>query len=65
MTARLLDGNAVAAAIREELRPEVEAFRARAGRPPGLGVVLVGDDPASHIYVRNKVKAGGETGLSG
>src|SRR4029453_2252260 len=31
--------------------------------PPGLGVVLVGDDPASHIYVRNKVKAGGETGL--
>jgi methylenetetrahydrofolate dehydrogenase (NADP+)/methenyltetrahydrofolate cyclohydrolase len=63
MTARVLDGNAVAAAIREELRPEVEAFRARAGRPPGLGVVLVGDDPASHIYVRNKVKAGGETGL--
>ncbi len=63
MTARLLDGNAVAAAIRESLRPDVEAFRARAGRPPGLGVVLVGDDPASHIYVRNKVKAGGETGL--
>jgi methylenetetrahydrofolate dehydrogenase (NADP+)/methenyltetrahydrofolate cyclohydrolase len=63
MTARVLDGNAVAAAIREGLRPEIEAFHARAGRPPGLGVVLVGDDPASHIYVRNKVKAGGETGL--
>ena len=63
MTARVLDGNAVAAAIRQTVRPDVEAFRARAGRPPGLGVVLVGDDPASHIYVRNKVKAGSETGL--
>ena len=63
MTARVLDGNAVSAAIRESLRPEVEAVRARAGRPPGLGVVLVGEDPASEIYVRNKVKAGAETGL--
>ena len=64
MTARVLDGNAVAAAIREGLRPEIDAFRARAGRPPGLGVVLVGDDPASHVYVRNKVKAGAELELS-
>jgi methylenetetrahydrofolate dehydrogenase (NADP+)/methenyltetrahydrofolate cyclohydrolase len=63
MAARVLDGNAVAAAIRERLREDIGAFRSRAGRPPGLGVVLVGDDPASHIYVRNKVKAGGETGL--
>src|SRR5687768_12988638 len=63
MSARLLDGNAVAAAIREEVRPAVDAFRARAGRPPGLGIVLVGEDPASEIYVRNKVRAGGETGL--
>src|SRR5262245_20661839 len=63
MAARVLDGNAVAAAIRDGLRPQIDAFRLRAGRPPGLGVVLVGDDPASHIYVRNKVKAGGETGL--
>ncbi|MGB2715389.1 MAG: bifunctional 5,10-methylenetetrahydrofolate dehydrogenase/5,10-methenyltetrahydrofolate cyclohydrolase [Vicinamibacterales bacterium] len=63
MSARLLDGNAVAAAIRESVRPDVDAFRVRAGRPPGLGVVLVGEDPASEIYVRNKARAGGETGL--
>ena len=63
MTARLLDGQAVAAAIRESVRPDVERFTARAGRPPALGIVLVGDDPASEIYVRNKVKAGTESGL--
>jgi methylenetetrahydrofolate dehydrogenase (NADP+)/methenyltetrahydrofolate cyclohydrolase len=63
MSARLLDGQAVAAAIRESVRPHVEAFTSRAGRPPGLGIVLVGDDPASEIYVRNKVKAGTESGL--
>ncbi len=43
--------------------PEVGRFTAAAGRPPGLGIVLVGDDPSSEIYVRNKVKAGAETGL--
>jgi methylenetetrahydrofolate dehydrogenase (NADP+) / methenyltetrahydrofolate cyclohydrolase len=63
MAARLLDGAAVARAIRDEIRPRVEAFAARAGRPPGLGVVLVGDDPASQIYVRHKLKAAGETGF--
>ena len=63
MPARLLDGNAVAAAIRESVRPDVDAFRVRAGRPPGLGIVLVGEDPASEIYVRNKVRAGGENGV--
>jgi methylenetetrahydrofolate dehydrogenase (NADP+) / methenyltetrahydrofolate cyclohydrolase len=63
MPARLLDGQSVASAIRQAVAPDVEAFSAEAGRPPGLGIVLVGDDPASEIYVRNKVKAGGETGL--
>ena len=63
MAARMLHGAAVAQAIRDEIRPGVEAFAARAGRPPGLGVVLVGDDPASEIYVRNKLKAAGETGF--
>ncbi len=63
MRARLLDGNAVATAIRESVRPHVAAFAARAGRPPGLGIVLVGEDPASEIYVRNKVRAGTESGL--
>jgi methylenetetrahydrofolate dehydrogenase (NADP+) / methenyltetrahydrofolate cyclohydrolase len=63
MPARLLDGTAVAQSIREELRPGVERFTARAGRPPGLGLVLVGDDPASVLYVTSKLKSAGETGL--
>jgi methylenetetrahydrofolate dehydrogenase (NADP+) / methenyltetrahydrofolate cyclohydrolase len=63
MSARILDGQAIAAAIRAEALPDVQAFTARAGRPPGLGIVLVGDDPGSEIYVRNKVKAGAEAGL--
>jgi methylenetetrahydrofolate dehydrogenase (NADP+)/methenyltetrahydrofolate cyclohydrolase len=63
MAARVLDGAAVANAIRTEIGPAVAAFTARAGRPPGLGIVLVGDDPASAIYVRNKLKSGGEAGL--
>jgi methylenetetrahydrofolate dehydrogenase (NADP+)/methenyltetrahydrofolate cyclohydrolase len=63
MTARLLDGRAIAAAIRESVLPDVHAFTARAGRPPGLGIVLVGEDPSSEIYVRNKIRAGTESGL--
>lgn len=63
MTARLLDGNAIAAEIRQSVLPDVQAFTARAGRPPGLGIVLVGNDPGSEMYVRNKVKAGTESGL--
>jgi methylenetetrahydrofolate dehydrogenase (NADP+)/methenyltetrahydrofolate cyclohydrolase len=63
MSARLIDGQAIAAEIRAGALPGVEAFTARAGRPPGLGIVLVGDNPASEVYVRNKVKAGTETGL--
>jgi methylenetetrahydrofolate dehydrogenase (NADP+)/methenyltetrahydrofolate cyclohydrolase len=43
--------------------PAVEAFARAAGRPPGLGIVLVGDNPASEVYVRNKVKAGGDAGI--
>jgi methylenetetrahydrofolate dehydrogenase (NADP+)/methenyltetrahydrofolate cyclohydrolase len=63
MSARLLDGRAVAAAIRESVQPDIQAFTAAAGRPPGLGIVLVGDDPGSEIYVRNKIRAGSESGL--
>ena len=63
MGARVLDGAAVANQIRDELRPAVEAFTARAGRPPGLGIVLVGDDPASQVYVSSKLKSARETGL--
>jgi methylenetetrahydrofolate dehydrogenase (NADP+) / methenyltetrahydrofolate cyclohydrolase len=62
-TARVLDGTAVAAEIRAEVGPGVAAFTARAGRPPGLGIVLVGEDPASEIYVRGKLRSAAEAGL--
>ena len=63
MSARILDGKAIAAQIRESVLPDVHAFTARAGRPPGLGIVLVGENPSSEIYVRNKVRTGTESGL--
>ncbi len=63
MTARVLDGAAVAARIRAALAPGIAAFASRAGRRPGLGIVLVGNDPASEIYVRGKLKSAGEAGL--
>jgi methylenetetrahydrofolate dehydrogenase (NADP+) / methenyltetrahydrofolate cyclohydrolase len=63
VTARVLDGQALARKMQEEIRPEVAAFTAQHGRPPGLGIVLVGDDPASEVYVRNKLKAGADVGF--
>jgi methylenetetrahydrofolate dehydrogenase (NADP+)/methenyltetrahydrofolate cyclohydrolase len=63
MPARLLDGAAVAQQIRSDVRPAIDAFTSRAGRPPGLGIVLVGEDPASEIYIRNKLKSAGDAGL--
>jgi methylenetetrahydrofolate dehydrogenase (NADP+)/methenyltetrahydrofolate cyclohydrolase len=63
MAARRLDGQAVAQAIRTEVGPDVDAFAARTGRPPGLAIVLVGNDPASELYVGNKLKSAAETGL--
>lgn len=63
MPARILDGAAVARAIRAELTPRVVELTARLGRPPGLGIVLVGDDPGSQIYVRHKMRAAGEAGM--
>jgi len=63
MAARVLDGVAVAKQIRAEVAPAVAAFTAKAGRPPGLGIVLVGENPASEVYVRNKLKSAGEAGL--
>lgn len=53
----LLDGKATAAAIRGELAEVVKELSPRAGRVPGLAVILVGEDPASRVYVRNKEKA--------
>jgi methylenetetrahydrofolate dehydrogenase (NADP+)/methenyltetrahydrofolate cyclohydrolase len=63
MSARVLNGQVIAAAIRESVLPDVRSFTDTAGRPPGLGIVLVGDDAGSEIYVRNKIKAGTESGL--
>src|SRR5437763_16450994 len=63
MPARLLDGVAVANQIRSEVAPAVAGFTAKAGRPPGLGIVLVGENPASEIYVRGKVKSAGDLGI--
>jgi len=63
MTARTLDGQALAAKMQEEMKPLVASFTSRHGRPPGLGIVLVGHDPASEVYVRNKVKAGSDAGF--
>ena len=63
MPAKKLDGVATAAAIRNELAAKVQAFAAGAGRAPSLHILLIGDDPGSQVYVRNKEKAGKETGL--
>ncbi len=59
----LLDGKATAAAIRVELKTEVEQLKKKAGRSPGLTVILVGEDPASQVYVRNKGRACAEVGI--
>ena len=61
---RVLDGVMVAKAIRDDLADRVRAVQQALGRPPALGIVLVGDDPASEVYVRNKVKTGAESGLT-
>jgi methylenetetrahydrofolate dehydrogenase (NADP+)/methenyltetrahydrofolate cyclohydrolase len=63
MTARRIDGKAAAAALREQVAQAVAAFEQRAGRAPGLATVLVGEDPASAVYVRMKGKATAEAGM--
>ncbi len=65
MAARIIDGKALAAKTRERVAAEAAAFRERHGRAPGLEVVLVGEDPASVVYTRNKEKAALEAGIRG
>jgi len=60
----LLDGKATAQSIRTELKSEVAELAARHGRAPGLAVILVGEDPASQVYVRNKERACAEVGIA-
>lgn len=63
MTAKLIDGKVVSAKIRGEIREAAEAFKAERKRAPGLAVVRVGEDPASIVYVRNKLRACEEVGF--
>jgi methylenetetrahydrofolate dehydrogenase (NADP+)/methenyltetrahydrofolate cyclohydrolase len=62
MTARLIDGKSLAARLRQQLVPRIDALMAR-GHGPGLAVILVGDDPASAVYVRNKIKSCEDCGI--
>ena len=59
----IIDGKAVAKEVQKQIKDEVEGLERRWGLVPGLAVVVVGDDPASHIYVRNKEKACKEAGI--
>lgn len=63
--AQLIDGKELAQQVRVEVKARAEAFRATHNRAPGLHVVLVGDDPASHVYVRNKERAAAKAGIAG
>ncbi|MEO9102596.1 MAG: bifunctional methylenetetrahydrofolate dehydrogenase/methenyltetrahydrofolate cyclohydrolase [Burkholderiaceae bacterium] len=63
MTAKLIDGAAVARAVRAQVAQRCAEYVSRHGSPPGLAVLLVGDDPASAVYVRHKVTDSEEAGL--
>ena len=64
MSAKRIDGKAAAQAIRQRVAELAPTFEAKAGRPPGLATVLVGEDPASAVYVRSKNRASAETGMA-
>jgi len=63
LSKKIIDGKLVAKDVREELKTEVLAATAKYGRKPGLAVVLIGDNPASHTYVKNKVTACKNVGI--
>jgi methylenetetrahydrofolate dehydrogenase (NADP+)/methenyltetrahydrofolate cyclohydrolase len=62
---KLIEGKPIAAKVQAEVEARVREITARYGRPPGLEVVLVGDDPASQVYVRNKERASNKIGMRG
>lgn len=64
MAARILDGKALAATMQAEIAADVAQLIDRTGRRPGLATVLVGDDPASHVYVRNKRRSCEQAGMT-
>jgi len=61
--ASIIDGKAIAARLRADIAEEAAAFRTRHGRAPGLQVVLVGEHPASRVYVRTKARMAAEAGI--
>ncbi|MFB0518160.1 MAG: tetrahydrofolate dehydrogenase/cyclohydrolase catalytic domain-containing protein, partial [Acidobacteriota bacterium] len=63
MTARIIDGRKIAQQIKDEVRLGVEKLRATAGIQPGLTAILVGDQPASQVYIRMKTRACQEVGI--
>ena len=63
MTAKIIDGVAVARKIRDECNERVQRILAHGGTPPGLAVIMVGSNPASQIYVRNKIRACANVGI--
>ncbi|MES9958268.1 MAG: bifunctional methylenetetrahydrofolate dehydrogenase/methenyltetrahydrofolate cyclohydrolase FolD [Sedimenticola sp.] len=63
MTAQILDGKAIASDIRQDIKAQVSQMVAEGQRPPGLVVILVGEDPASQVYVRNKQRSCEEVGF--
>ncbi|MDR3491745.1 MAG: bifunctional methylenetetrahydrofolate dehydrogenase/methenyltetrahydrofolate cyclohydrolase FolD [Gammaproteobacteria bacterium] len=63
MTAQIIDGKAIAAGVRKDIKAEIDARLNKGLRQPGLAVILIGDDPASTIYVRNKRQACEEVGI--
>jgi len=64
MAARIIDGKAVAAAVKERVKVDLAAYEEESGRVPGLATVLVGEDPASEVYVGMKIKACAEVGIN-
>lgn len=64
MTAKLMDGKAVAESVRGELKERVDKLASRHGRPPGLAVMLIGENPASQIYVKNKTQSCKKVGIA-
>src|SRR5271154_7018915 len=64
MSATIIDGKEVAARVRADVARDVAEFRERTGRPPGLATILVGEDPASEVYIRGKRKASAEAGIT-
>lgn len=61
--AQIIDGKRISAEIRAEIKEQTEAFKAERGYAPGLAVIIVGEDPASQVYVRNKKRACDEVGF--